>query len=73
MIQVLCKRVSILYLLIGLLTNENLRILRIGKNPIQSAGAYGVLTALRQNTRSAMEIVDFTDVVVKDDNVLSKL
>ena len=50
--------------LAGLLGNETLRILKIGKNPIQSAGAFGVLTALRQNNGTAMEMVNFADVVV---------
>ena len=31
---------------------------------MQSAGAYGVVTVLRQNTGTAMELVTFADVVV---------
>jgi len=49
---------------LGLLSNETLRILKMGKNPIQTAGAYGVVTVLRQNSGTAMELVNFADVVV---------
>lgn len=61
-------------LLTGLLVNDTLRILKIGKNPMQTAGAFGILIAVKQNSASVIESLDFTDIVVSSFlfNVLKK-
>ncbi|TNN51178.1 Leucine-rich repeat-containing protein 74B [Liparis tanakae] len=39
----------------------------VGRNPIQTAGCYGILQALQENPQSAMEQLDFPDVTVNQD------
>lgn len=53
----------------GLMANDTLRILKIGRNPMQTAGAFGILYGLKENPKSAIEALDFTDVVVNKDFV----
>ena len=41
-----------------------MEVLRLGKNPIQSFGAYEVLSAIEGNSESAMEELYFDDIPV---------
>uniref|UniRef100_A0A672YJ88 Uncharacterized protein n=1 Tax=Sphaeramia orbicularis TaxID=375764 RepID=A0A672YJ88_9TELE len=40
---------------------------QIGKNPIQTAGCYGILKSIQENPDSAMETLDFSDITVNQD------
>jgi len=51
----------------GLLNNENLRILDIGDNPLESAGGYGLLVSLRENSSSALECLHIDNLLVNQD------
>ncbi|XP_019620314.1 PREDICTED: leucine-rich repeat-containing protein 74B-like isoform X2 [Branchiostoma belcheri] len=51
----------------GLIENDTLRVLKMGKNPMQSAGCYGVLKGISQNEKSAIQELDFSDILVNDD------
>lgn len=37
----------------------HLMLVQIGRNPIQNAGCYGILQAVRENPDSAVEALDF--------------
>ncbi|KAM4808664.1 leucine-rich repeat-containing protein 74B [Rhinophrynus dorsalis] len=44
--------------------NKTLRVLKMSRNPMQSEGCFGVLKAIQANSESAMESLDFSDIVV---------
>uniref|UniRef100_A0A8C9W902 Leucine rich repeat containing 74B n=1 Tax=Scleropages formosus TaxID=113540 RepID=A0A8C9W902_SCLFO len=46
----------------GLKVNKTIMTLNMSRNPIQTAGCYGVLKALQNNPDSAMESLDFSGV-----------
>ncbi|KAF7656944.1 hypothetical protein LDENG_00034130 [Lucifuga dentata] len=39
----------------------------MGRNPIQSAGCYGILKSVQGNPDSAMEALDFSDITVNQE------
>ncbi|XP_061585852.1 leucine-rich repeat-containing protein 74B isoform X1 [Cololabis saira] len=41
--------------------------LKIGRNPLQSAGCYGILQSVQENPDSAMDTLDFSDITVDQD------
>ncbi|XP_026198414.1 leucine-rich repeat-containing protein 74B isoform X2 [Anabas testudineus] len=41
--------------------------LKMGRNPIQSAGCYGILKSIQENPDSAMETLDFTVITVNQE------
>ncbi|XP_047448583.1 leucine-rich repeat-containing protein 74B isoform X2 [Mugil cephalus] len=41
--------------------------LKIGRNPIQTTGCYGILKSIQENPDSAMEALDFSDITVNQD------
>ncbi|XP_067084552.1 leucine-rich repeat-containing protein 74B [Osmerus mordax] len=51
----------------GLRVNKTIRALRMGRNPIQTAGCYGVLKSIQENSQSAVESLDFSDIPVNQD------
>ncbi|XP_017945538.1 leucine-rich repeat-containing protein 74B isoform X2 [Xenopus tropicalis] len=44
--------------------NKTLRILKISRNPMQSEGCFAILKAIQANSESAMECLDFSDILV---------
>ena len=44
----------------GLAANEMLKVLLMGKNPMQSAGCYAVCAALLKNPNCVLEQLDFS-------------
>ncbi|XP_026572873.1 leucine-rich repeat-containing protein 74B [Pseudonaja textilis] len=58
-----------LALALGLKGNKNLRKLKMSRNPIQNEGCLGILKAIRVNPGAAMELLDFSAIVVKQDFV----
>ncbi|XP_075425135.1 leucine-rich repeat-containing protein 74B isoform X2 [Ascaphus truei] len=44
--------------------NKTLRVLRISRNPMQSEGCFGILKAIQANSESAIESLDFSDIIV---------
>ncbi|XP_072271568.1 uncharacterized protein [Pyxicephalus adspersus] len=44
--------------------NKTLRILKMGRNPMQSEGCFAILKSIQANSESAMESLDFSDIVV---------
>ena len=44
----------------GLMTNQSLKIIRLGMNPFESAGCFSVIKALQKNPTSKLEIIDFS-------------
>uniref|UniRef100_W5KAN7 Leucine rich repeat containing 74B n=1 Tax=Astyanax mexicanus TaxID=7994 RepID=W5KAN7_ASTMX len=56
-----------IHLALGLKVNKNLRILRMSRNPMQSAGCFAVLKAVEANPASAIEHLDFSDISVDQD------
>ncbi|XP_071179211.1 leucine-rich repeat-containing protein 74B-like isoform X9 [Mytilus edulis] len=53
----------------GLAVNETtaLKVIKIGKNPMQSAGCYGICAAILRNPNCVLEEIDFEDVLVNKD------
>lgn len=51
----------------GLEVNDSLKILHIGNNPLTAAGAMALLLALKNNSNSALETLDLTEIVVNKD------
>ncbi|XP_052075333.1 leucine-rich repeat-containing protein 74B-like isoform X2 [Mytilus californianus] len=53
----------------GLSVNENtaLKVIKLGKNPMQSAGCYGICAAILRNPNCVLEEIDFEDVLVNKD------
>jgi len=51
----------------ALAMNNTLRVLDIGENPVQSAGGYGLLLKLKENSQSAVELLFLTNIVVNKD------
>ncbi|KAJ6659078.1 hypothetical protein lerEdw1_019381 [Lerista edwardsae] len=56
-----------LRLALGLKENKTLRSLSLPRNPIQSEGCSGILRALQANPDSALEVLDFSEIVVQPD------
>ncbi|CAG5925371.1 unnamed protein product [Menidia menidia] len=54
-------------LALGLKANKTIKFLHIGRNPIQSAGCYGILQSVRENPNSAMETLDFSNIPVNQE------
>ncbi|CAH1264116.1 NLRC3 [Branchiostoma lanceolatum] len=48
----------------GVAENDTLKSLRVGKNPITMKGAMQLLDAVRVNSRTALELLDLTDVLL---------
>ncbi|XP_044144953.1 leucine-rich repeat-containing protein 74B-like [Bufo gargarizans] len=44
--------------------NKTLRVLKMARNPMQSDGCFAVLKAIQANSESAIESLDFSDIVV---------
>ncbi|XP_075070762.1 uncharacterized protein LOC142159852 [Mixophyes fleayi] len=44
--------------------NKTLRVLKMARNPIQSDGCFAILKAIQANSESAIESLDFSDIVV---------
>lgn len=44
-----------------------MRILDIGDNPLESAGGYGLLVSLRENSSSALECLHIDNLLVNQD------
>ncbi|XP_078410583.1 uncharacterized protein lrrc74b [Cetorhinus maximus] len=55
------------WLSIGLRSNTTLTVLNMARNPMQSAGCYAILKALKENPKSAIELLDFSDIRVNKD------
>ncbi|XP_038075125.1 leucine-rich repeat-containing protein 74A-like isoform X2 [Patiria miniata] len=53
----------------GLEVNDSLQILRLGMNPITAAGAMALLVAINNNSNTALDELDLTDIVVNKDFV----
>nr|XP_006640375.1 PREDICTED: leucine-rich repeat-containing protein 74B-like [Lepisosteus oculatus] len=51
----------------GLKENKTLKILSMSRNPMQSAGCYGILKSMEGNPESAIETLDFSDIIVNKD------
>lgn len=53
----------------GLAANETtaLKVLKFGKNPMQSAGCYGICAAILRNPNCVLEEIDFEDILVNKD------
>ncbi|XP_076108096.1 uncharacterized protein LOC143076250 isoform X3 [Mytilus galloprovincialis] len=53
----------------GLAVNETtaLKVIKIGKNPMQSAGCYGICAAILRNPNCVLEEINFEDVLVNKD------
>ncbi|XP_075260664.1 uncharacterized protein LOC142352151 isoform X2 [Convolutriloba macropyga] len=51
----------------GLAVNETLMILKMGKNPMESAGCYGVITQVMLNANSKLQEIYFDDILVNKD------
>ncbi|XP_008840479.1 leucine-rich repeat-containing protein 74B isoform X3 [Nannospalax galili] len=58
------SRVGALRLGLGLQVNQTLKILIVSRNPIRSEGCFGLLKSVRNNTSSALELLDFSDIQV---------
>lgn len=43
----------------GLSINETLKVLKMGQNPMQSAGCYAVCAAMLKNPNTNLEVLDF--------------
>ncbi|XP_032991829.1 leucine-rich repeat-containing protein 74B isoform X2 [Lacerta agilis] len=56
-----------LCLALGLKENKTLKIFSVARNPIQSDGCIGILKALQANPGAALEVLDFSEIVVKQD------
>eukprot|EP00058_Branchiostoma_floridae_P028091 XP_002613582.1 hypothetical protein BRAFLDRAFT_119795 [Branchiostoma floridae] len=52
------------YLAKGVAENDTLKSLKVGKNPITMKGALQLLDAVRVNSRTALELLDLTDVLL---------
>ena len=48
----------------GLLVNETLRVLDIGKNPMETNGCFAIMTSLLNNPQTTVETVYFTNILV---------
>ncbi|PVD33131.1 hypothetical protein C0Q70_08580 [Pomacea canaliculata] len=51
----------------GLSANETLKVLKMGINPMQSAGCWGICAAILKNPNSVLQALDFSDVSVNKD------
>ncbi|PAA66046.1 hypothetical protein BOX15_Mlig009974g1, partial [Macrostomum lignano] len=51
----------------GLTLNSTLKVLRMGRNPMQTSGCYAILTAVSKNPQSQICLLDFQDIMVNDD------
>ncbi|XP_066545746.1 leucine-rich repeat-containing protein 74B isoform X2 [Amia ocellicauda] len=51
----------------GLKENKTLKTLIMSRNPMQSAGCYGILKSMQGNPESAIESLDFSDITVNKD------
>ncbi|XP_063723252.1 leucine-rich repeat-containing protein 74A-like isoform X2 [Symsagittifera roscoffensis] len=51
----------------GLAVNETLLVLRMGTNPMESAGCYGVITQVMLNPNSKLQEIYFDDIIVNKD------
>ncbi|XP_018116886.1 leucine-rich repeat-containing protein 74B isoform X1 [Xenopus laevis] len=49
---------------ICLKANKTLRILKMSRNPMQSEGCFGILKAIQANSETAVESLDFSDILV---------
>uniref|UniRef100_UPI00398EE5D3 leucine-rich repeat-containing protein 74B-like isoform X2 n=1 Tax=Pristiophorus japonicus TaxID=55135 RepID=UPI00398EE5D3 len=55
------------WLSIGLRSNSTLTVLNMARNPMRSAGCYGILKAIKENPKSAIVSLDFSDIIVNED------
>ncbi|XP_072030834.1 uncharacterized protein [Amphiura filiformis] len=53
----------------GLEVNDSLKVLRFGYNPLTAAGAMALLLAIKNNSNSALELLDLSEVVINSDCV----
>ncbi|KAM3936901.1 leucine-rich repeat-containing protein 74B [Leptodactylus fuscus] len=44
--------------------NKTLRVLEMARNPMQSDGCFAILKSIQANSESAIELLDFSDIVV---------
>ncbi|KAF7687239.1 hypothetical protein HF521_014467 [Silurus meridionalis] len=51
----------------GLKVNNNLRILKMARNPVRPAGCFAVLKAIEGNPSSSMEYLDLSDISVEQE------
>ncbi|XP_072288554.1 uncharacterized protein lrrc74b isoform X2 [Eucyclogobius newberryi] len=58
---------GVIRLAMGLRANKTIKSLNVGRNPIQNAGCYGLLKSIKDNKDSAMEMLDLSDIFVKQD------
>ncbi|KAM4049513.1 leucine-rich repeat-containing protein 74B isoform 1-T1 [Anomaloglossus baeobatrachus] len=49
---------------LSLKENKTVRVLKMARNPIQSDGCFAILKAIQSNSESAIESLDFSDIVV---------
>uniref|UniRef100_A0A8C2CX58 Uncharacterized protein n=1 Tax=Cyprinus carpio TaxID=7962 RepID=A0A8C2CX58_CYPCA len=49
---------------LGLKVNTTLRILKMSRNPMQSAGCFTILKSVQANPETAVEFLDFSDICV---------
>lgn len=42
------------------MTNQTLRIIKLGMNPFESAGCFSVIKALQKNPMTKLELIDFS-------------
>uniref|UniRef100_A0A3B4YHF0 Uncharacterized protein n=1 Tax=Seriola lalandi dorsalis TaxID=1841481 RepID=A0A3B4YHF0_SERLL len=54
-------------LTMGLRVNKTIKSLNMGRNPILSAGCYGILKSIQENPDSAMEALNFAGIPVNQD------
>ncbi|XP_069788770.1 leucine-rich repeat-containing protein 74B isoform X2 [Narcine bancroftii] len=52
---------------LGLKANFTLMVLKMARNPMRSAGCYGILKAIKENPKSAIKSLDFSDIRVNND------
>uniref|UniRef100_A0A671QX68 Uncharacterized protein n=1 Tax=Sinocyclocheilus anshuiensis TaxID=1608454 RepID=A0A671QX68_9TELE len=48
--------------LLHLLMNTTLRILKMSRNPMQSAGCFAILKSVQANPETEVEFLDFSDI-----------
>ncbi|XP_068094833.1 leucine-rich repeat-containing protein 74B [Hyperolius riggenbachi] len=49
---------------LSLKENKTLKVLKMARNPVQSEGCFAILKAIQANSESAIESLDFSDIVV---------
>nr|XP_054757944.1 leucine-rich repeat-containing protein 74A-like [Lytechinus pictus] len=53
----------------GVEINDSIKVLKLGQNPITAAGAMAILIAVKNNSNTVLELLDFADITVNKDCV----